>query len=116
MSPSRGSSVSRSTDFRVVRGHAHLSFAAEGDGGLCQPLALPTQSIVFKFDDGKHAGSGVVAIVGAAGVDSVSAGSVLDAEVTFPDAPAGEEFRDRAFRLWIGRDIGSAVITAVEDE
>lgn len=107
--------MSRSTDFRVVRSRARLSFDAESNGGLHQPLALPTQSIVFKFVDGELADSGVVAIVASAGLDSVSAGSVIDAEVTFPDAPPEENFRDRAFRLWIGRDIGSAVITAVED-
>lgn len=37
------------------------------------------------------------------------AGSVVDAVVTFPDAPRGEGFHDRTFTLWIGRDIGKGI-------
>jgi len=106
--------MSRSTEFRVVRCRGRLSFATESDGGLEQPLTVPTQSIVFKFVDGELAGSGVVAIVQSPDIESISAGAVVDADITFPDAPDGQDFRDRTFKLWIGRDIGTALITAVE--
>ena len=89
---------------------------AESDGGLRQPLNLPTQSIVFKFVDREHVGSGVVAIVASTELDSVWAGRVIEADVTFPDAPPGVELRGRPFQLWLGRDIGNALITSVEGE
>ena len=104
---------SSDAEFRVVRCRAHLSFATESDGGLRQPLTLPTQSIVFKFVDGEIAGRGAVAIVESADTQSVSGGSVIDADVTFPDAPPREKFQDREFTLWAGRDLGTAIITEV---
>src|SRR5438132_3925289 len=108
--------MSGSSDFLVIRCRARLSFAADAEGGLHQPLALPTQSIVFKFVDGESAGAGVVAIMECAEQASVTAGSSVDAVVTFPDAPSGEDFHDRSFALWLGRDIGTALIMAVDSE
>jgi hypothetical protein len=46
--------------FRIITARAQLIL--EG-GGLPRPLALPTQSLVFRFVDGPLAGVGVVAVV-----------------------------------------------------
>jgi hypothetical protein len=107
--------MSDPTEFHVMKCRSYMSFYSESDGGLHQPLTLPTQSIVFKFDDGEWAGSGLVAIVAAKGIASVSAGSAIDADVTFPDFPVGEDLHDRAFTLWIGRSIGTARIIALDN-
>ncbi|HEY7859657.1 MAG TPA: hypothetical protein VIC82_14260 [Candidatus Nanopelagicales bacterium] len=96
---------------RVVRCRVRVVMHPESSGGLTHSLALPTQSIVFKFDDGALAGSSVVAIVQSDEVEVLTAGTEADAVVTFPDAPPGEGFNERPFTLWLGREVGTAFTT-----
>lgn len=84
-------------------------------GGLPRPLALPTQSLVFRFVDGPLAGIGVVAVVDVPGEPEIGPDTAMLVEVVFPDAPADEDFLGRRFEVWLGHPVGHAEIVAIEN-
>jgi hypothetical protein len=101
---------------RVVRCRARLELQPTDDGGIRQPLTLPTQSIVFKFTDGPLKGAGTLAIIAVPGSEQLSAGTEIDADVIFPDAPPDEDFRSRRFSLWTGREVGTATVAEIDGD
>jgi hypothetical protein len=100
--------------FRSVTVRAELRLVAADEGGLREPLQVPTQSLVFRFVDGAHKGEGVVAVVSVARGVELAAGTVADARITFPDAPPDEMFSGRRFELWLGSVVGSATVKEIE--
>jgi hypothetical protein len=88
--------------------------AASGEGGLGQPLLLPTPSLVFRFVDGELSGAGTVGVIEATEVKQLDPGVSLRAHVVFPDAPPEEEFAEREFELWQGRVVGRARVVEVQ--
>jgi hypothetical protein len=95
---------------------ADIILTPTNEGGLKDPLANPTRSIVFRFVDGALVGNGTVAIIDVEGETQLQAGMDTRARVVFPDAPSDEIFTGRRFELWDGRSIGSAIMVAVESD
>lgn len=93
-----------------------MSLAPSHEGGLPEPLALPTQSLLFRFTDGLDVGAGIVAIVDAQDAELIAPGESREVAVVFPDAPREIEFDGRRFELWLGRSVGEAEMLSVEPE
>jgi hypothetical protein len=100
-----------------VRTTCHLELATTEAGGLPQPLALPTRSLVFMMVDGPEAGSGLVGLIERTDppADALIAGLTADATVIFLADPETYVSRGRRYSLWMGRDFGEAVVTEILD-
>jgi hypothetical protein len=100
-----------------VRTTCHLELAMTEAGGLPQPLALPTRSLVFMLIDGPEAGSRLVALIERTDppVDALTAGLTADALVTFLARPGIDVSKGRRYSLWMGSVFGEAVLTEILD-
>lgn len=99
----------------AVRALCTIRISTVDEGGLRQPLALPTRSLVFRLTDGPEAGAGLDGLIAAGdSEESLVAGSVLTTNVTFPIARVGVDVRQgQRFLLWMGRVVGEAVVDQI---
>jgi hypothetical protein len=101
----------------AVRTTCHLELLTTEAGGLPQPLALPTKSLVFMLTDGPEERSGLVALIERTDppVDALTAGLTADATVTFLARPVIDVSKGRRYSLWMGKDFGEAVVLEILD-
>lgn len=82
------------------------------DGGLRQPMKLPTPSLVFRILDADEI-VGYTATIEHNELTALIPGSRIRARAVFIGVPAKEVWVARKFALWHGRDIGTALVQAL---
>lgn len=92
-----------------ITAEAKLSLARSENGGLKQPMQLPTSSLVFRVPDSEPV-LGYTPVIEAEGLTSLVPGSAMRAMVRFVGVPAREVWDGRRFLLWHGRDVGTATV------
>jgi len=94
-----------------VSAHCKITIADTSEGGLRDPLRLPTRSLVFLIREG----SGLDGVISA--TDDVAAlvpGLTFHTQVDFPLARVGTDVSTgQQFDLWMGRVVGNAVVESL---
>lgn len=90
---------------------ARIELAPTAKGGLKEPLAIPSQSLVFRDLEAEgDLPTGYVAVIKSLDVEQLEPGSSVICDVTFIGVPAEKVWAGREFALWAGHDLGSATV------
>jgi len=92
---------------------AAITMRPSTEGGLKQPLALPSPSLVFRVPDSDPVLGYTAVIQDSPDLNQLVPGSGSRAHVVFIGVPRHEVSTGRMFALWHGRDVGSATIVKV---
>jgi hypothetical protein len=82
------------------------------DGGLKQPLQLPSPSLVFRIPEQEKV-VGYTVMLEHDTAASVEPGGALSARARFVGVPSDEVWIGRTFALWHGRDVGTATVRSL---
>lgn len=95
-------------DVPPIDAEVEITMLSTSDGGLKQPLDLPSPSLLFRVP-GSHPVKGFTAVVESSPtVDRLIPGSAVRVLVRFVGVPQAEVSEATVFALWHGRDVGSA--------
>lgn len=98
-------------DAPPIKTTAELALFPTKEGGLRQPINVPTPSVVFRRLDRDE----IVGYTGVieSGADRLNPGATFVAEVVFVGVPGDQVAKGKEFALWHARDIGRARVLSI---